>query len=127
MARATVCKGRDSRGRIKRGYRLTRGGLVKVGASRRRKKPAAKRRRAAPASAGLTALIRRARKVAARNSPGQLALKRRAAKVRARYAAPVVSIVPADRSKPPAPSRSRQLRLKGTRKRRQPRQAAFKF
>lgn len=144
----TVCKGRDSRGRIKKGYRLVAGGLVKTTATRRRKKPAAapslasalglapkrRKRRAAPKrtkrTAAQLALARRARKVAAKYSPGAQALSRRArtvaTRVRAGQAARVVvSVVPEDRAKPPAPSRQR--RLPGTRRRRRPAQASFKF
>ena len=42
--RKLKCKGRDARGRIKRGWRLTRGGLVKGGARRRRRGTTSRRR-----------------------------------------------------------------------------------
>lgn len=44
-ARKTRCKGRDAKGRIKRGYRLTRGGLVRARATRRRRASTTKRKR----------------------------------------------------------------------------------
>lgn len=120
---ATRCKGRDARGRIKPGYRLTRAGLVKVGGrkratTRRRKTTAKRRRKRAPA--GLAALLTRARKVRARHSPGATALRSRARKVAARYrrtGATVVVLPTAGVAKPPAPSRRKRPVTRWARKR----------